>query len=133
MAMIGRYELRGTLGAGGFATVYLAWDTVLRREVALKTLLPQAAEHSAVRERFIAELQLFSGRRIEPPSMFIAGASDWGIHQSPGALERMQKSACADMRGCHLIPGAGHWVQQEQPAAVGRLLLEFLGDLPARA
>jgi pimeloyl-ACP methyl ester carboxylesterase len=84
-------------------------------------------------ERFIAELQLFSGRRIEVPSMFIAGASDWGIHQSPGALERMQKSACADMRGCHLVPGAGHWVQQEQPAAVSRLLLEFLGDLPARA
>jgi pimeloyl-ACP methyl ester carboxylesterase len=38
----------------------------------------------------------------------------------------MQESACADMRGCHLIEGAGHWVQQEQPDEVNRLLLQFL-------
>ena len=30
------------------------------------------------------------------------------------------------MIGCHLIDGAGHWVQQEQPAEVSRLLLAFL-------
>jgi len=38
----------------------------------------------------------------------------------------MQKSACTDMRGVHLVEGAGHWVQQEQPVEVSRLLLEFL-------
>jgi pimeloyl-ACP methyl ester carboxylesterase len=38
----------------------------------------------------------------------------------------MEKAACTDMRGVHLIEGAGHWVQQEQPAEVSRLLLEFL-------
>jgi pimeloyl-ACP methyl ester carboxylesterase len=30
------------------------------------------------------------------------------------------------MRGCHLIPGAGHWVQQEQPEKTAALLLDFL-------
>jgi pimeloyl-ACP methyl ester carboxylesterase len=30
------------------------------------------------------------------------------------------------MIGCHLVEGAGHWVQQEQPAEVNRLLLHFL-------
>jgi pimeloyl-ACP methyl ester carboxylesterase len=30
------------------------------------------------------------------------------------------------MLGCHLVDGAGHWVQQEQPDEVSRLLLEFL-------
>jgi pimeloyl-ACP methyl ester carboxylesterase len=30
------------------------------------------------------------------------------------------------MVGCHLIEGAGHWVQQEQPQEVSRLLLQFL-------
>ena len=47
----------------------------------------------------------------------------------------MQKTACARMVGCHLIDGAGHWVQQEQPAAVADLLLGFLcqQDQPPRA
>ncbi len=70
-------------------------------------------------------LSRFSGQRIHVPSAYIAGAADWGIHQSPGALERMQ-SVCADMRLCKLLPGAGHWVQQEQAQAVNQCLLEFL-------
>lgn len=73
------------------------------------------------------EQRLFAGRSIDVPSMFIAGSSDWGVYQVPGAFEAMQASACSQMRGCHLIEGAGHWVQQEQPGAVNRLLLEFLG------
>jgi pimeloyl-ACP methyl ester carboxylesterase len=73
-----------------------------------------------------AELQLMAGRSIEVPALFIAGASDWGIHQRPGAFAAMQAGACSQLRGCHLLPGAGHWVQQEQPEAVNRLLLGFL-------
>ena len=38
----------------------------------------------------------------------------------------MQSQACTDMRGCHLVKGAGHWVQQEQPESVIRLLIDFL-------
>jgi pimeloyl-ACP methyl ester carboxylesterase len=72
------------------------------------------------------ELMKLTGRRIEIPAMFIAGASDWGTYQKPGDFERMQTHACADFRGAHLVPGAGHWVQQEQPEAVSRLLLQFL-------
>jgi pimeloyl-ACP methyl ester carboxylesterase len=30
------------------------------------------------------------------------------------------------MRGVHLIDGAGHWVEQEQPEEVSRLLVQFL-------
>ena len=72
------------------------------------------------------EQQLFAGRTIDQPSVFIAGASDWGSYQSPGALERMQTEACTDMRGVHMVNGAGHWVQQEQPVETSRLLIEFL-------
>jgi pimeloyl-ACP methyl ester carboxylesterase len=73
-----------------------------------------------------AELQLFSGRTIDVPSMFIAGKSDWGTYQRPGNFERMQQSVCTRMLGCHLLDGAGHWVQQEQPERVSRLLIDFL-------
>ena len=73
-----------------------------------------------------AELQVFSGRTIDVPSLFIAGASDWGIHQTPGAIQRMQASVCTNMRGCHLLAGAGHWVQQEKPDDVISILLPFL-------
>jgi pimeloyl-ACP methyl ester carboxylesterase len=76
--------------------------------------------------RFNSEQQLFAGRTIDQPSMFIGGKSDWGVHQNPGALERMQKIACTQMVGVHLVDGAGHWVQQEQPEAVSTLLIEFL-------
>ena len=75
---------------------------------------------------FTAELETWSGRRIDVPSCFISGKQDWGTHQRPGVFEAMQGSACSRMLGCHLIDGAGHWVQQEQPAEVSRLLLEFL-------
>jgi pimeloyl-ACP methyl ester carboxylesterase len=73
-----------------------------------------------------AELQLFSGRNIDVPSIFIAGRRDWGTYQRPGNFERMQQSVCTRMLGCHLIEGAGHWVQQEQPGPVSELLTEFL-------
>jgi pimeloyl-ACP methyl ester carboxylesterase len=75
---------------------------------------------------FESELQLFSGKTIDAPSIFISGNSDWGVYQRPGAVERMQETACTNMVGRHLLDGAGHWVQQEQPEKVCELLLDFL-------
>lgn len=75
--------------------------------------------------RHNALLEAFSGRTIDQPSLFIAGKSDWGVYQTPGALERMQRSTCPAMEGVHLVDGAGHWVQQERPGAVSQLLLDF--------
>lgn len=75
---------------------------------------------------FTSELELFSGRAIEVPALFVSGKSDWGVYQRPGAFERMQNVACPRMTGCHLLEGAGHWVQQEQPQRVAELLVGFL-------
>lgn len=75
---------------------------------------------------FEADHQIFSDRTIDVPSWFIAGARDWGVYQVPGALDQMQAVACTHMLGCHLLDGAGHWVQQEKPEAVTRLLLKAL-------
>jgi pimeloyl-ACP methyl ester carboxylesterase len=75
---------------------------------------------------FTAELQTWSGRTIDVPSCFISGKQDWGTYQRAGVYELMQKRACTNMIGCNLVDSAGHWVQQEQPAEVSRLLLQFL-------
>ena len=72
------------------------------------------------------DLALFAGRSIDVPACFIYGRHDWGARQTPGAFESMQTGACTDLRGCHAVTGAGHWVQQEQPEEVTRLLLAFL-------
>jgi len=80
----------------------------------------------ATNAKFAAELQIFSGRSIDVPACFIAGKSDWGSYQKPGDFEKMQAGACSRLLGCHLVDGAGHWVQQEQPREVSRLLLDFL-------
>jgi pimeloyl-ACP methyl ester carboxylesterase len=80
----------------------------------------------------IAELRTFAGRTINVPSCFIAGKSDWGVYQTPGAVESMRTKNCTQMVSFNLIDGAGHWVQQEQPEQVSKLLLEFLQGLPAR-
>jgi pimeloyl-ACP methyl ester carboxylesterase len=74
----------------------------------------------------MAEMHTFSGRTIDVPSMFIAGLSDWGTYQTPGAQETMRTKACTNMVGFHLVEGAGHWAQQEQPEQVGKLLIDFL-------
>ena len=76
----------------------------------------------------IGEMHTFSGRTIDVPSLFIAGASDWGMYQTPGAIERMQGTSCTRLLGVHRVEGAGHWVQQEQPGKVCELLLAFLRD-----
>ncbi len=72
------------------------------------------------------DLKVFSGKTIDQPSLFIAGAQDWGVYQKPGDYEQMQSQTCTQMQGAHLIDGAGHWVQQEQAEQVLVHLLPFL-------
>jgi pimeloyl-ACP methyl ester carboxylesterase len=74
----------------------------------------------------IAETATFSGRTIDVPSCFIGGKSDWGVYQTPGLVDVMRTKACTNMVSFTLVDGAGHWVQQEQPEQVSKLLLAFL-------
>ena len=83
--------------------------------------------------RFTAELETWSGRSIDVPSCFISGRQDWGAYQRPGVFEAMQAHACTRMLGCHLVDGAGHWVLQEQPGQVSRLLLQFFKSATQKA
>lgn len=76
-----------------------------------------------------AELRLFSGRTIDVPTLFIGGKSDWAHYVSPGGLELMKTRGTTRMGGIELIDGAGHWIQQEQPARLGARLLAFMKEI----
>ena len=77
-------------------------------------------------------MQTWSGRTIDVPSAFISGKQDWGTYQRPGVYEAMHEGLHR-MIGCHLVDGAGHWVQQEQPGEVSWLLVQFLRGAKASA
>jgi basic membrane protein A and related proteins len=60
---IGHYKLLAELGRGGYATVYRALDTSLRREVALKVLHPMLLNDAGLAQRFFREAQALAALR----------------------------------------------------------------------
>jgi pimeloyl-ACP methyl ester carboxylesterase len=82
-------------------------------------------------ERDFAWLQGFKDRKIEQPALFIGGTKDpastgFGRVSDPAAAMRTE---VPDLRGAHMLEGCGHWTQQERPAEVNRLLVEWLKAL----
>ncbi len=81
---VGRYALKAVLGEGGLGTVYAAWDPLLSRAVAVKTLHLHAAESQAVGA--LDDMILNEARaaaRLSHPhivTVFDAGPSDQGIY-----------------------------------------------------
>jgi pimeloyl-ACP methyl ester carboxylesterase len=74
------------------------------------------------------DLPQLAGAHITQPSLFVAGDKDGVIALNPQGIDTM-KGLCDDLRGVVLIPGAGHWTQQERPAEVNSALIEFLKGL----
>ncbi len=70
------------------------------------------------------------GQPIAQPSMFLAGTRD-GVLKFPASMQQIEAfpRTLPGIRGCHLIDGAGHWVQQERADEVNQRLLEFLRGL----
>ena len=67
-------------------------------------------------------------KRIDVPGLFIVGEDD-PVRLYAGRNEATLKDWVPALRGAHVLAGAGHWLQQERPEAVNRLLVEFLRDL----
>ncbi len=64
---IGRYETKNEIGRGGMASVYLAFDPLFKREVAIKVLPPQYLDNEILRARFEREAQAIAA--IEHPAI----------------------------------------------------------------
>ncbi len=67
-------------------------------------------------------------RRVEQPAMFLTGELDAVRLFMPADT---MAEWVPDLRSHTVVPGAGHWVQQEDPGAVNDVLLGFLGEVPA--
>ena len=66
-------------------------------------------------------------RRIDQPSLFIVGERD-PVRNYSGKHEAEQTFWLTDLRGQIVLPGAGHWIQQERPDEVNAALLKFIGN-----
>jgi pimeloyl-ACP methyl ester carboxylesterase len=70
------------------------------------------------------------GATLDQPSCFIGGEHDLVRHLVPGVDSYRSPGAwCSDFRGSTIVPGIGHWVQQEAPKRVNEALDAFLGGL----
>jgi pimeloyl-ACP methyl ester carboxylesterase len=69
-----------------------------------------------------------SGAKIRQPSLFIAGEFDAVITMYRQAFDSLEETM-PGLRKKVLLPGSGHWIQQERPNEVNDLLIEFLASL----
>jgi len=70
------------------------------------------------------------GAVIHQPSLFIGGDRD-DVLKFPNSRASIDNfgQTLPGLRGCHVLPGAGHWVQRERATVVNDLLLAFLRGL----
>ena len=74
------------------------------------------------------ELPQVRGAHITQPALFIYGSKDLVVASNPAAIDTM-KQYCDDLRSVVVLPGAGHWTQQERPDETNAALIEFLKGL----
>lgn len=98
---LGEYRLRGTLGAGGMGIVYLAEQTSLGREVALKVVRPELLLFEGARERFQREIDAVA--KLEHPAIvpILATGNADGVpyYSMPRIRGRSADALCRELAG----------------------------------
>ena len=69
----------------------------------------------------------FQGRKIDQPALFMAGDRD--VVPFNEQVEGAMRATVTDLRDVIVLPGIGHWTQQEAAAAVNERLIRFLGEI----
>jgi eukaryotic-like serine/threonine-protein kinase len=124
----GRYRLDSRLGAGGMSTVFMALDTVLERQVAVKLL----AEHLADDEAFVARFrrEAVAAARLQHPN--VVQVFDSGLDEPSGrhyiVMEYVEGPSCADLirdqgvldieQAVHIVRDACHGLDYAHRAGV---------------
>jgi pimeloyl-ACP methyl ester carboxylesterase len=72
-----------------------------------------------------AQTAFLQDARVRVPAAFMVGERDPVRHYA-GPHEAAMKDWIPDLRVQRVLPGAGHWIQQERPDEVNAFLLDFL-------
>ena len=80
-------------------------------------------------DRDWADLTAHHGAAITQPSLFAGGTRDASTTWLSEAIEAFPRTL-PGLVGSHLLEGCGHWIQQERPEEINRLLTEWLAGLP---
>jgi pimeloyl-ACP methyl ester carboxylesterase len=75
------------------------------------------------------DFAVWAGQPINVPSLFVGGERDGPTLWGASAIARFDRTL-PGLRGSHILPGCGHWTQQERPGEVNDLLVDFLRSLP---
>jgi hypothetical protein len=74
--------------------------------------------------------QAAAGQAVSVPALFMIGERDTGLSiPGMGQIIAAMPSLVPKLQGSHVLPEAGHWLQQERPAQVSELLVRFLRRL----
>lgn len=71
------------------------------------------------------DLATYDGAAIRQPAVFLAGALDASASHVQRVIESFS-TTMPGLIGSHVLPGCGHWVQQERPAEVNEILITWL-------
>jgi pimeloyl-ACP methyl ester carboxylesterase len=78
---------------------------------------------------FWRETPFLIGRKLLQPALYIGGEDDLVVEFARTAVDNLEKSA-PNLWKKVLLPGVGHWTEQEAPEVVIRLMVEFLKTVP---
>ena len=86
---------------------------------------------SSVATPFAVAAAVFAGAPVTVPALYVAGDRDMVV-SFPGTEQLLAnlKSFVPALRGIKMLPGCGHWTQQERPSEVNAAILEFVRGLP---
>ena len=83
-------------------------------------------------DRNWVQMAAFDGTKVTVPALYIAGDHDMVV-AFPGAAEHIanMKQVVPLLRDIRMLPGCGHWTQQERPEEVNATIIEFLRSVPS--
>ncbi|MFJ9537609.1 alpha/beta fold hydrolase [Streptomyces sp. NPDC101225] len=95
-----------------------------------RTGLTGALNRYRTMDRDWEDLVAYDGAPVTQPSLFAGGTLDASTAWLSDAIEAYPVTL-PGLVSCHLLEGCGHWIQQERPEEVNRLLTDWLAGLPA--